>query len=50
MFSRHRRRKPLTPLEQLLMDYIWPHPECTAEMCREGIAAAVILLILILGG
>jgi len=20
------------------MDYIWPNPECTAEMCREGIA------------
>ncbi len=32
-----RRRKPLTPLEQLLMDYVWAHPDCTAEMCREGL-------------
>jgi BlaI family penicillinase repressor len=29
----------LTPLEQFLMDYIWAHPDCTAETCREGIAA-----------
>ncbi len=34
-----RRRKSLTPLEQLLMDYVWAHPNCTAEMCREGLAA-----------
>jgi BlaI family penicillinase repressor len=34
-----RRRKSLTPLEQLLMDYVWAHPECTAEMCREGLAS-----------
>lgn len=20
------------------MDYVWSHPDCTAEMCREGIA------------
>jgi BlaI family penicillinase repressor len=33
-----RRRKSLTPLEQLLMDYVWAHPQCTAEMCREGLA------------
>lgn len=32
-------RKPLSLLEQLLMDYVWAHPRCTAEMCREGIAA-----------
>jgi predicted transcriptional regulator len=38
MFNRnHRRRKPLTPLEQFLMDYVWSHPNCTAEMCREGV-------------
>jgi BlaI family transcriptional regulator, penicillinase repressor len=34
-----RRRKSLTPLEQLLMDYVWAHPDCTAEMCREGLAS-----------
>jgi BlaI family transcriptional regulator, penicillinase repressor len=31
------RRKPPTPLEQLLLDYIWAHPDSTAEMCREGL-------------
>ena len=35
---RTQGRKPLSPLEQLLMDYVWAHPGCTAEMCREGIA------------
>jgi BlaI family penicillinase repressor len=30
------RRKALTPLEQLIMDYVWSHPRCTAEACREG--------------
>ena len=41
MFSVKRdRRKPLTPLEQILMDYIWTHPRCTAEACREGLAPA----------
>jgi BlaI family penicillinase repressor len=40
MFNIKRpRRKPLTPLEQLIMDYTWAHPGCTAEMCREGVAA-----------
>ena len=33
-----RLRKALSPLEQLLMDYVWAHPGCTAEMCREGVA------------
>jgi predicted transcriptional regulator len=33
------RRKPLSPLEQFLMDYVWAHPGCTAEMCREGVAS-----------
>jgi BlaI family penicillinase repressor len=32
------RRKTLSPLEQLLMDYVWAHPDCTSETCREGIA------------
>jgi predicted transcriptional regulator len=33
-----RSRKPPTPLEQFIMDYVWAHPDCTAEMCREGLA------------
>jgi len=33
-----RRRKTLTPLEQTIMDYVWAHPGCTAETCREGVA------------
>ena len=28
----------LTPLEQLIMDYVWANPDCTAEVCREGVA------------
>jgi BlaI family penicillinase repressor len=36
---RRSRRKALTPLEQVIMDYLWAHPHCTAEMCREGVAA-----------
>ena len=28
----------LTPLEQFIMEYVWAHPDCTAEMCREGVA------------
>jgi BlaI family penicillinase repressor len=36
---RRSRRKAITPLEQLIMDYVWAHPHCTAEMCREGVAA-----------
>ena len=39
MFNVRNRRKTLTPLEQLVMDYVWSHPGCTAEMCREGIAS-----------
>jgi BlaI family transcriptional regulator, penicillinase repressor len=30
-------RKTLTPLEQFIMDYVWAHPNCTAETCREGL-------------
>jgi predicted transcriptional regulator len=33
-------RKALTALEQLVMDYVWAHPDCSAEACREGIAEA----------
>jgi BlaI family transcriptional regulator, penicillinase repressor len=32
------RRKAPTPLEQVLLDYVWEHPDSTAEMCREGLA------------
>ena len=31
-------RKTPTPLEQFIMDYVWAHPDCTAETCREGLA------------
>lgn len=38
MFNTRREpRVALTPLEQLIMDYVWAHPNCTAEACREGI-------------
>jgi len=33
-----RSRKPPTTLEQFILDYVWAHPNCTAEMCREGLA------------
>lgn len=35
---RTQQRKPLTALEQVVMDYVWAHPDCTAEACREGVA------------
>jgi len=38
-----RHRKPPTPLEQLLLDYVWANPDCTAEMCREGLAGERLL-------
>ena len=25
-------------LEQVVLEYVWTHPECTAEECREGLA------------
>ena len=31
-------RKSPTPLEQLVLDYVWTHPDCTAETCREGLS------------
>ena len=34
-----RVRKTPTPLEQFLLDYVWAHPDCTAEICREGLAS-----------
>ena len=44
MFNTKRiGKKPLTPLEQFLMDYVWSHPDCTAESCREGIAPQRVL-------
>jgi BlaI family transcriptional regulator, penicillinase repressor len=30
-------RKPPTALEQVLLDFVWAHPDCTAETCREGL-------------
>ena len=36
--TRRKPHRPLTQLEQLLMDYVWTHPDCTAETCREGVA------------
>jgi BlaI family transcriptional regulator, penicillinase repressor len=40
MFNRRvNRHQPLTPLEQFIMDFVWAHPNCTAETCREGVAA-----------
>jgi predicted transcriptional regulator len=37
VFSRSRRKDP-SPLEQVLLDYLWEHPDSTAEACREGLA------------
>jgi predicted transcriptional regulator len=34
-----RHRKAPTALEQFILDYVWAHPHCTAEMCREGLAS-----------
>lgn len=36
--TKRRRQQALTPLEQFIMEYVWGHPDCTAEMCREGVA------------
>jgi BlaI family transcriptional regulator, penicillinase repressor len=41
--TRRSRHLPLTPLEQCLMDYVWSHPGCTADSCREGIASQRVL-------
>lgn len=37
--TRRKPHRPLTQLEQLLMDYVWTHPDCTAETCREGVSS-----------
>jgi len=42
MFNTHVRKSP-TALEQLVLDYVWAHPDCTAETCREGTADARVL-------
>ncbi|HEV2298349.1 MAG TPA: BlaI/MecI/CopY family transcriptional regulator [Candidatus Acidoferrales bacterium] len=34
------RHKNLGEVEQAVMDYVWSHGPCTAEACREGLAAA----------
>jgi len=33
------RRPAITPLQQLVMDFVWAHPNCTAELCREGLVS-----------
>jgi BlaI family penicillinase repressor len=38
MFNSTGRKAP-TPLEQFIMDYVWAHPNCTADMCRDGLAS-----------
>jgi BlaI family transcriptional regulator, penicillinase repressor len=35
--TKRRRQQTLTPLEQFIMEYVWAHPDCTAETCREGV-------------
>lgn len=32
-------RKAPTTLEQIILDYVWAHPNSTAETCREGLDA-----------
>lgn len=34
--SGSRRRAP-SPLEQAVLNYLWEHPNSTAEACREGL-------------
>jgi predicted transcriptional regulator len=36
--TKRRRQQALTPLEQFIMEYVWAHPDSTAEMCRERVA------------
>lgn|SRR5215831_15325184 len=33
-----KQRRPPTRLEQVVMDFVWSHPGCTAEDCREGVS------------
>ena len=39
MINNVRYRKPPSPLEHFILDYVWAHPNCTSEMCREGLAS-----------
>jgi BlaI family transcriptional regulator, penicillinase repressor len=34
-----KRPKGLGEVEQMVMDYVWSHGPCTAESCREALAA-----------
>jgi BlaI family penicillinase repressor len=34
-----KRPKGLGEVEQMVMDYVWAHGPCTAESCREALAA-----------
>jgi predicted transcriptional regulator len=34
-----KRPKGLGEVEQIVMDYVWAHSPCTAESCREALAA-----------
>jgi BlaI family penicillinase repressor len=34
-----KRPKGLGEVEQMVMDYVWAHSPCTAESCREALAA-----------
>ena len=35
-----KRPKGLGEVEQMVMDFVWTHGPCTAESCREALAAA----------
>ncbi len=37
-YNRRSERKIPSPLEQLILSYVWAHPGSTAEACREGVA------------
>jgi predicted transcriptional regulator len=37
IYNTNHRKSP-SPLEQFVLDYVWAHPHCTSEMCREGLA------------
>jgi len=40
MTNTHMKRpKGLGEVEQIVMDYVWSHSPCTAESCREALAA-----------
>ena len=44
MFNTKRHlQQALTPLEQFIMEYVWAHPDCAAETCREGVATERVL-------